>query len=208
MQTTRGPGGAAAWAHGADIGQMAIFLGVIGTVADRKHITDREADEINRYRDLPPLRLVKQCARPEIADPAFAQLGGGIGDSSPSIDDVVDEQYRSPCKTGRDIAEKLPGIERQPGKKLEPSAERLLAVLHLWRDEAIKAGFLRQREARGISEVTHTSVASMRSAIQSSAASAVSPTRTMLTFDIPGGRIGREPLETTKTLTSRRTATR
>jgi hypothetical protein len=47
------------------------------------------------------------CARPEIADPALAQLGGGIGDSSPSIDDVVDEQYRSPCKTGRDIAEKL-----------------------------------------------------------------------------------------------------
>jgi hypothetical protein len=47
------------------------------------------------------------CARPEIADPALAQLGGGIGDSSPSIDDVVDEQYRSPCKTGRYIAEKL-----------------------------------------------------------------------------------------------------
>src|SRR5262249_62280728 len=34
----------------------------------------------------------------------------------------------------------LPGIERQPRKKLEPSPERLLAVLHRWRDEAIKAG--------------------------------------------------------------------
>ena len=34
----------------------------------------------------------------------------------------------------------LPGIERQPCKKLEPSPERLLAVLHRWRDEAIKAG--------------------------------------------------------------------
>jgi len=30
----------------------------------------------------------------------------------------------------------------------------------------------------------------------------------MLTFDIPGGRIGREPFETTKTLTLRRAATR
>src|SRR5215813_12630113 len=34
----------------------------------------------------------------------------------------------------------VPGIERQPRKKLEPSPERLLAVLHRWRDEAIKAG--------------------------------------------------------------------
>ena len=29
----------------------------------------------------------------------------------------------------------LPGIERQPRKKLEPSPERLLAVLQRWRDE-------------------------------------------------------------------------
>src|SRR6266446_5568017 len=34
----------------------------------------------------------------------------------------------------------LPGIERQPCKKLEPSPERLLAVLHRWRDEAVRAG--------------------------------------------------------------------
>src|SRR5215475_11521667 len=34
----------------------------------------------------------------------------------------------------------LPGIERQPRKKLEPSPGRLLAVLHRWRDEAVKAG--------------------------------------------------------------------
>src|SRR2546421_4757794 len=34
----------------------------------------------------------------------------------------------------------IPGIERQPRKKLEPSAERLLAVLHGWRDEAVRAG--------------------------------------------------------------------
>src|SRR5207244_3343462 len=34
----------------------------------------------------------------------------------------------------------LPGIERQPRKKLESSPERLLALLHRWRDEAVRAG--------------------------------------------------------------------
>src|ERR1700719_3700122 len=38
------------------------------------------------------------------------------------------------------VAGVLPGIERQPRKKLEPSPERLLAVLHRWRDEAARAG--------------------------------------------------------------------
>jgi transposase len=33
----------------------------------------------------------------------------------------------------------LPGIERQPRKKLEPSPERLLGLLHRWRDEAVRA---------------------------------------------------------------------
>ena len=31
------------------------------------------------------------------------------------------------------VAGVLPGIERQPQKKLEPSAERLLGLLHRWR---------------------------------------------------------------------------
>jgi hypothetical protein len=35
------------------------------------------------------------------------------------------------------VAGMLPGIERQPRKKLEPSPERLLAVLHGWRDEEL-----------------------------------------------------------------------
>src|SRR5207245_3098362 len=38
------------------------------------------------------------------------------------------------------VAGVLPGIERQPRKKLEPSAERLLGLLHRWRDEAERAG--------------------------------------------------------------------
>src|SRR5436305_10871213 len=38
------------------------------------------------------------------------------------------------------VAGVLPGIERQPRKKLEPNAERLLGLLHRWRDEAIRAG--------------------------------------------------------------------
>src|SRR5262249_10316202 len=38
------------------------------------------------------------------------------------------------------VAGMLPGIERQPRKKLEPSPERLLALLHRWRDEVVRAG--------------------------------------------------------------------
>ena len=38
------------------------------------------------------------------------------------------------------VAGVLPGIERQPCKKLEPSPEQLLSLLHRWRDEAVKAG--------------------------------------------------------------------
>src|SRR5256885_11264217 len=38
------------------------------------------------------------------------------------------------------VAGMLPGIKRQPRKKLEPSPERLVAVLHAWRDEAVGAG--------------------------------------------------------------------
>jgi hypothetical protein len=39
----------------------------------------------------------------------------------------------------------LPGIERQH-KKLEPSPERLLAVLHRWRDEAVKVCLSTKRD--------------------------------------------------------------
>ena len=38
------------------------------------------------------------------------------------------------------VAGMLPGIERQPRQKLEPSPERLLALLHGWQDEAVRAG--------------------------------------------------------------------
>src|ERR1700704_4031655 len=38
------------------------------------------------------------------------------------------------------VAGMLPGIERQPRKNLEPSPERLLGLLHGWRDEAVSAG--------------------------------------------------------------------
>src|ERR1700720_1309834 len=38
------------------------------------------------------------------------------------------------------VAGMLPRIERQPRKKLEPSPERLLALLQRWQDEAVRAG--------------------------------------------------------------------
>src|SRR5262245_39685056 len=45
------------------------------------------------------------------------------------------------------VAGVLPGIERQPQKKLEPSAERLLGLLHRWRADCrltIRGGGNRQ----------------------------------------------------------------
>src|SRR6516225_5086280 len=38
------------------------------------------------------------------------------------------------------VAGPIPGLKRQPPTKLEPSPERLLALLHRWRDEAVRAG--------------------------------------------------------------------
>src|SRR5438309_241641 len=38
------------------------------------------------------------------------------------------------------VAGMVPGVERQPRQKLEPNPERLLALLHRWRDEAVRAG--------------------------------------------------------------------
>src|ERR671913_768518 len=38
------------------------------------------------------------------------------------------------------VAGIVPGIERHPLKKLEPSEEALLALLRRWRDEAVGAG--------------------------------------------------------------------
>src|SRR5215475_5390921 len=38
------------------------------------------------------------------------------------------------------VAGMLPGVERQPRKKLEPSPERLRTLLHRWRYEAVRAG--------------------------------------------------------------------
>ena len=35
------------------------------------------------------------------------------------------------------VAGVLPGVERQPCKKLEPNPEGLLVLLHRWRDEAV-----------------------------------------------------------------------
>src|SRR3981189_906995 len=43
------------------------------------------------------------------------------------------------------VAGVLPGVERQPRMKLEPSAERLLGLLHRWRDEAVTNEFAEAR---------------------------------------------------------------
>ena len=66
----------------------------------------------------------------------------------------------------------------------------------------------RQRDASGMSLVMQTSAFVTRSAIQSSATSAPASTVIIVTFGRPVGRIGREPLATTKTGKPSRSATR
>ena len=56
-------------------------------------------------------------------------------DQNSTIIAVVELSHSS-----RLVAGMLPGIERQPRKKLEPSPERLLGLLHRWRYEAVRAG--------------------------------------------------------------------
>src|ERR1700747_1415975 len=50
------------------------------------------------------------------------------------------------------VAGMLPGIERQPRKKLEPNPERLLALLHRWREEAGRGGRTITRSALGFED--------------------------------------------------------
>src|ERR1700693_4478678 len=38
------------------------------------------------------------------------------------------------------VAGLIPGVERQPKKKMEPDAEDLFRLLQRWRDEAVKGG--------------------------------------------------------------------
>ena len=45
------------------------------------------------------------------------------------------------------VAGLIPGVSREPLKKLEPNPEDLLKLLHRWRDEAIEAGRLITRIA-------------------------------------------------------------
>jgi len=97
---------------------VAVFLGVVGAVANHKHVTDRESNEINCDLDLTALRLVEQRARPEITDPALAQSGGRVGDRQAGIDDVVDQQYRPSAKAGRDVADELHRTAALFGKTL------------------------------------------------------------------------------------------
>src|SRR5258708_38036901 len=44
------------------------------------------------------------------------------------------------------VAGMIPGVDREPLKKIAPDPEELLQLLYRWRDEAIKAG----RRSRGL----------------------------------------------------------
>ena len=43
------------------------------------------------------------------------------------------------------VAGMVPGVERQPLKKLEPNADKLLKLMNRWRHEALQAGHAIER---------------------------------------------------------------
>ena len=151
------------------------------------------------------LSTIASCFHPQGIHiyPEIAQLGAASRSAAcKAVSSALRNRDLSLLICGAGPREMAPISRRCCAISRPASALPIFASVHCFPiGETTRAPFLRQRDASGISEVTHTSAAPMRAAIQSSAASAVSPTRTMLTFDIPAGRIGREPLETTNTLT-------
>src|SRR6202022_2497775 len=109
----------------ADIGQVAVFFGIVDAVAGNEYVADGEADKIKLDFDLPPLRLIEKRAGPEVADPALPQQGGGTGDGSAGIDNVVDEQHPPSRKVGRDVAEELHFAAAYFGKAVAAQPHKL-----------------------------------------------------------------------------------
>jgi len=180
---------------------LALPVAFIGMVAPGKRKISQLNSLANNDRTSTPSLLKRIRA-------SFRCTGFSQGQTPHSI--TSSARARIDC--GHSEAERLCGLQiydQLEGDREPASASPIFASVQCFPvGETTRAPFLRQRDARGMSEVTHTSVTPMRSAIQSSAASALSPTRTILTFDVPGGRIGSEPLETTKTLSRRRVVTR
>jgi hypothetical protein len=80
------------------------------------------------------------------------------------------------------VAGMIPGVDREPLKKIAPDPEELLRLLYRWRDEAIKAG----------KEITRISVAyetGRDSCCAVSLATAAWPLSQLLQKRMPNGRI-------------------
>ena len=100
----------------------------------------------------------------------------------------------------------LPKVPRYLASNKRVADIRLRPVFAGWRDDP-RPPLQTARRQRDIGRDAHVD-GDMCSAIQSSAASALSQTRTMRTFAAPGGLIGCGPFETTNTLSWSRTAMR
>src|ERR1700755_1017278 len=76
---------------------------------------------------------------PSRTTPAFAGAGSEQIPRRPGPEQH-DDCRRRPEPAERARGRHAPRDERQLRKKLEPSPERLLGLLHRWRDEAVRAG--------------------------------------------------------------------
>src|SRR5215472_17409446 len=84
---------------------------------------------VNPHRWSPPMRKPKQ-RKPNDLDRSLTPL-----DVNQTLICVIELSQKSWL-----VAGVIPGVERQPLKKLEPGEIGLLKLLHRWRDEAEKAG--------------------------------------------------------------------
>src|SRR6185312_5834776 len=79
-------------AHGADMGQGAVALGVVDAVADDELVRDLEADPTRLHVDLAPRRLVEQGADLDAAGVAGGEDVEHVPQGAAGVDDVLDHQ--------------------------------------------------------------------------------------------------------------------
>ena len=78
-----------------DEGQMSILVCVVDTITDDENVWYRETDEIDLDGHFPTARLVHQRACEDARCLLVAEEVARIKESSPSINDIIDEQHSS-----------------------------------------------------------------------------------------------------------------
>ena len=77
----------------ADVGQVAVLLGVVETVADHEPVLDREADVVHLHVDLAAARFAQQAGGAQRAGTAGQQDFLQVMQGQAGVDDVFDDDH-------------------------------------------------------------------------------------------------------------------